>query len=238
MANFLEDDLAGTVNQGLDTDNLLPEVPGSGSRNWVVVTTAGFGPLTDLLINGAGTGVYTTAATAACYNEADPGTTDYEVVATVRNGNDADNCKAGVTLRNATGSNASRYAVEWDNNANVIQIVKFDSNNGATTLDSDSYSGPGVGNTFELKGTVSGSATTTIKAYVDGVEVLSYDDSSSPITAGGRAGISLRGSSGGDTQIMNVTAAELVGADGEEALTGSASTGAQTAPAVNTSVAL
>jgi hypothetical protein len=236
MANFLEDNLSGTVNQTLDGDNLDPEV--GDANSWVVVTTAGFGALTDLTINGAGTGVYSTAGgTAANYNSTDPGSDNYQVVATILHQDDADNCQVGVTLRNATGSDATRYAVEWDNAANAVIIVKVDSNNGRTTLDSDSYSGPGTGNTFELKGSVSGSATTTIKAYVNGAEVLSYDDSSSPITARGRAGISIRASNSA-TQILNVTASELVGADGEEALTGSASTGAQTAPTVNFSVPL
>jgi hypothetical protein len=238
LANFLEDDLDGTFTETLDGSNLDPEV--GDANSWVRVQTDGALSLDDLDIKGDGTGVYSTSANAAVYNSTNPGTANYQVVATILNGSDSDPGKVGVTLRNATGLDASRYCVEWDNNANVVQIRKHALDNSASTLGSTySYSGPTAGTTFELKGTVSGSATTTIKAYVNGAEVLSYDDSSSPITAGGRAGLSIRAGGGsGSTQIMNVTAAELVGADGEEALVGSASTGAQTAPTVGFSVPL
>jgi hypothetical protein len=211
MANFLEDNLDGTFTETLDGSNLDPEV--GDANSWVRVQTDGAAFLDDLDIKGDGLGVYSTSANAAVYNSTDPGSTDYEVVATILNGDDSDPGKAGVTLRNATGLNASRYCVEWDNSANVVQIRKHGVDNSASTLGSTySYTGPGAGNTFELKGSVSGSATTTIKAYVDGVEVLSYDDSSSPITATGRAGLSIRAGGGsGATQILNVTAAEISG---------------------------
>jgi hypothetical protein len=207
MANFLEDNLEGSGAQGLDTDNLDPEV--GDVNSWVRVQTAGFGLLGDLNIAGDGISVYSTE-NAACYNSTAPGSANYEVVAEIYNGLDTDNCKVGVTLRNPSGGDARRYTVEWDNNANVIQIVKVDADNGHTVLGSTySYSGPGEGNTFDLKGTVSGSATTTIKAYLNGAEVLSRDDSSSPITAAGYAGLSIRGASTGYTRIRNVTAAVL-----------------------------
>lgn len=43
--------------------------------------------------------------------------------------------------------------------------------------------------THKLRITVSGSSTTTITVSVDGVVVITYNDSSSPITAAGKAGL-------------------------------------------------
>jgi hypothetical protein len=236
MANFLEDDLSGTNPETLDGSNLDPEV--GDANSWVRLVTTG-GTLEDLTINGAGSGVFSTSSNSACYNSTTPPSANYQVVLTILNGNDADDVKVGMFLRAlADGTNGDRYQVEWDNTANLVRIGKVAANNVLTSLDTVAYSGPTAGTNFELKGTVSGGATTTIKAYVDGVEVLSCDDSSSPLTAAGKCGLSIRGGSSGATQILNVTAAELVGSDGEEALTGSASTGAQTAPTVNFSVPL
>lgn len=58
-----------------------------------------------------------------------------------------------------------------------------------------------AGTTQNVRFEVSGSTTTTLKAYLNDVEILSYDDSSSPITAAGKAGMQINSAGGASTGV-------------------------------------
>lgn len=92
---------------------------------------------------------------------------------------------AGIALRMTTSA-LTFYGVRYQSGQYILS--KF-------TAGSEAWLGtpwapsPAHTGTHKLRITVSGSSTTTIAVAVDGVTVITYADSSSPITAPGKAGM-------------------------------------------------
>ena len=132
------------------------------------------------------------------YTTATPPAADYSVEADLHyRGAFAANA-AGVIGRFNT-ANTSFYMARWEND-NTWNIVKWQ--NGAPTwLSSTAAQTPlVVGETYRVRLEISGTSTTTLKLHVNGVQRLSVNDSSSPFTAAGKAGL-MAGETGDPAQI-------------------------------------
>ena len=121
------------------------------------------------------------------YASGTPSSADYSVEADLHYRGAFSNNAAGVIGRFNT-SNTSFYMARWEND-NTWNIVKWA--NGAPAWLGVTAVQPGltVGHSYRVRLEMSGTTTTTLKLYVNGVQMLSVADSSSPFTAVGKAGL-------------------------------------------------
>ncbi|NKE60448.1 LamG domain-containing protein [Lentzea sp. PSKA42] len=103
---------------------------------------------------------------------------------------------AAAVMARANTTNGSYYMARWETD-HTWNIVKWSGTSagwlGTTAVQPDLT----VGQTYRVRLEVSGSATTTLKLYVNGVLLLTGTDSSSPFIAAGKAGIVDGNNSGG-----------------------------------------
>ena len=95
---------------------------------------------------------------------------------------------AGGVIGRFNPAATSFYMARWEND-NKWKIVKWSSGTPTVLGASVTQSGLTVGQTYRLRLDITGSTTTTLKLYVNGVLLVTVNDSTSPFTAAGNAGI-------------------------------------------------
>lgn len=94
---------------------------------------------------------------------------------------------SGVVARKAASSTRTFYGFDVNWRTSAVRLIKSVAGT-VSVLASGTHSvTPGVARTIRLE--VEGTSTTSLRGYVDGELVLSFDDSSSPITEGLAVGI-------------------------------------------------
>ncbi len=119
-----------------------------------------------------------------------PPSADYAVEADLYVASNLAGDKAGVVGRLDT-SNKDAYVARYEVANTSWDIIKYDDTNKTNPIRVATLTGQTltVGSTYRVRLEVSGSASTVLKLYVNGVQKLTYTDSSSPYTAAGNVGI-------------------------------------------------
>ncbi|MDQ1654977.1 MAG: hypothetical protein QOD41_60 [Cryptosporangiaceae bacterium] len=128
------------------------------------------------------------------YTSTTPPSPDYTVEADLYNTTSLAGDELGLVARLSTA--ASTYYKAWFNRADNGWYLTKVTAGGTTSLGCYcAYGALTPGQAYRLRLDISGSATTTLKLYLDGILRLTGTDSSSPYTAAGKAGL-ITGSTG------------------------------------------
>jgi len=183
MAVFVSDQFTGTGFQNLDIGRVAT-VGGKWERNGATPDTRWY-----LIDNRVECG----DVTGAVYSNGVPGSANYSVECDYTIFSDIQG--AGIAVRMSTSA-LTFYGVRYQGGQYVLSKYV----NGVEAWVGTPYVVNHVGQTHKLKIRVSGTSTTTVIVSIDGVDVITYADSSSPITAAGKAGMySLYGSNDAGT---------------------------------------
>jgi glycerophosphoryl diester phosphodiesterase len=123
------------------------------------------------------------------WNAGNPASADYSVSADIYIASTDSGVSAGVFARGATTATGGYFAALFAGTG--LRLYKQNGAGSFTQLGSTYTVSLSAGTTRNIKIEVSGSATTTIKGYLDDALVITQTDSSSPHTAAGKAGVRL-----------------------------------------------
>jgi hypothetical protein len=172
------DSFTGTV------DTALTAHGGEAGASWAHQAGSTTAVLTDQnRVRRIGTGMSLDYPTATLSSQ------DYAVEADLYVRSNLAGDRVGVVGRMNTAA-ATYYLVQYQQADNGFHLYKVAAGGAMTALGCWCPGGtPTVGTTFRVRLDMSGTTTTTLKVYVDGVLRQTATDSSSPYTAPGRAGI-------------------------------------------------